>query len=409
MMHKLLASVLLSASLVACITEPEDGRIVGESTDDRGFHWVKLLIADATGRPGTATHAQLEAELVSLIDSASRDIVFAVSRFDSTPVANAIVRARARGVTVRGAGDLDLQDGAGFAPVLAAGIPVTFGNGELFWNPQPGLDLIRSGEINQMFQNIVVVDVARFAMLSSGFLASDDQRTWIASFGSYEELGRDIRDIIEQLHGGLFATTLTGFDASLSTDTNNRTIYPTNAEAWEFYFGPGEPLMKQVIDEVYEARSSVWTASEQFAHATLADALIYKARAGFDVRVFVELGAEDGVGSQVARLEAEFDAVRPEGQAWPRVYRVANLPQATVLLDSEPSSIDGLLYPGSLMVLTQTFHSAGPFIANSTDTRASDIFTDASMFVIPANPARQQPNFDVGVRWFQGLVSEVAP
>lgn len=409
MIHKLLPVFFVAACLGACVIEPESGRIVGETTDERGFHWVEFLIADATGRPGTTTHAQVEAQLVQLIDSASRDIVFAVSQFDSLPVAEALVRARLRGVTVRGAGDVDLQSDAGFSPVLASGIPVTFGNGELFWNPQPGLDLVRPGEINQMFQNIVVVDVARFAMVSSGFLASDEQRTWMAAFGSYEELGRDIRDIIEQLHGGLFATTLTGFDASLSTDTNNRTIYPTNAEAWEFYFGPGEPLMKHVIDEVYDARCSVWTASEQFAHATFADALIYKARAGFDVRVFVEVGADEQVGSQVARLEAEFDALRPEGQAWPRLYRVANLPQATVLLDTEPSPIDGLLYPGSLMVLTQTFHSAGPFIANSTDTRASDIFTDASMFVIPANPARQQPNFDAGVRWFQGLAAEVAP
>ena len=409
MMPKLLPRILLAGLLGGCVTEPESGRIVGQTVDERGFHWVELMIADASGRPGTTTHALLEAQLVQLIDSANRDIVFAVSQFDSLPVADALVRARVRGVTVRGAGDVDLQSDSGFAPVIASGIPVTFGNGELFWNPQPGLDLLRPGEINQMFQNIVVVDVARFAMVSSGFLAGDDQRTWLAAFGSYEELGRDIRDIIEQLHGGLFATTLTGFDASLSTDTNNRTIYPTNAEAWEFYFGPAEPLMKHVIDEVFDARCSVWTASEQFAHATFADALIYKARAGFDVRVFVEVGADDAVGSQVARMEAEFDAVRQEGSAWPRVYRVSNLPQAAVLLDTEPSPIDGLLYTGSLMVLTQTFHSAGPFIANSTDTRASDIFTDASMFVIPANPARQQPNFDAGFRWFQGLATEVAP
>lgn len=409
MMKTLLSCLLCVGSLASCVTEPATERIVGDTADERGFHWVELLIADATGRLGTVSHADLEAQLVALIDSANRSIVFAVAEFDSVLVAEALVRAQERGVTVRGAGDLDLQGAPGFGPVLAAGIPVTFGNGELFWNPQPGVDLLRPGEINQMFQNIIVVDVARFAMLSTGFLAGDADRTWFGAFGSYEELGRDISDVIEQLNGGLFATSLTAFDASLSTDTNNRTFYPTNAENWEFYFGPGEPLTKHVIDEIYDARCSVWTASEEFAHATLADALVYKARAGFDVRVFVEVGADELVGSQVARLEAEFDALRPEGQEWPAVYRVSNLPQAAVLLDTEPSPIDGLLYPGSLMVLTQTFHSAGPFIANSTETRASDIFTDASMFVVPSNPTRQQPNFDAGVRWFQGLIAEVSP
>jgi phosphatidylserine/phosphatidylglycerophosphate/cardiolipin synthase-like enzyme len=401
------ALALLAAS---CTTTPESERRVNGEEDPQGFHHIELVVSDANGVPGSESPAALEARIVALIDAARTEVVFAANRFDSLPIAQALLRAVARGVVVRGAGDLDLAGEPGFVTLTNANVPITFGDGPLVWNPQPGVDLIREGPINQMTQNIVVADVAQFVFLTGGLLSAEDPRMQVAAFGSYEELGRDARDVVEQLIGGTFATTLTAFDAPLSTDPNNRTIYPSQHEPWEFYFGPAEPLLKQVIDEIYDSRANVWIAAYQLSHAPLADALRYKAEAGFDVRIAIDEVALSAPGSQVERLEEAFEAIRSQtGLPYPVVYRTTGVLHTSVLLDSEVSPIDGLTYPGSYMALTQPIHSGGPFIAANLETRASDLFTDASMFVIQESPSGVQPSFDKAASIFRLLMNGGAP
>ena len=62
-------------------------------------------------------------------------------------------------------------------------------------------------------------------------------------------------------------------------------FYPTLDGTLELYFGPQEPVVKEVIDSVYSARSDIWISSPVLRNTDLLSALRYKQEAGFDVRI----------------------------------------------------------------------------------------------------------------------------
>jgi hypothetical protein len=196
----------------------------------------------------------------------------------------------------------------------------------------------------------------------------------------------------------------------LSSDPNNRTIYPTYNEPFEYYTGPGEPLIKHVIDEVYDARANVWLVSSSFDHRQLADALVYKARAGFDVRVVVSAAALERSEEQVSYLQQAFDAIRAPGEAYPVVLIREWDSGSIVSLDTETSPLTGLPSASSVMVLSQSIHASAGFrqIAPSRyQAQESDIFTDASMFVVQQTTTGQQPNLDRLSTFMRQLTGEV--
>jgi hypothetical protein len=394
---KALMLAAIAAFLVACETEPDMARYLPTEVRDEGFATSVVQVVGPDPVFDSMTSAALESQIVRLVDRAQEQVMVAASTFESIPVADALVRASQRGVAVRVVGDADRATQAGFAAVAAAGVPVTFGNGELFWTPNLDVSILRTGDTNKMLQSLLVVDYIDSVFLTYGLVGATSNVRQIAMFSAYEELGRDIVDIIEQMAGGTFATTLTLFDAPLSSDPNNRTIYPTYDEPLEFYTGPGEPLLKHVIDEIYDARANVWIMSSSFDHGPLAEALVYKARAGFDVRVIVNAAALERADERVSYLQQEFETIRAAGQAYP-VVLVREWDGGTVVaLDTETSPLTGLPAASSVMVLSQPIHAAAGFrqiAASRYLALESDIFTDASMFVVQQTTTGQQPNLD---------------
>lgn len=383
--------------VVACSTEPDMARHVSGQVREEGFAFAEVQVVGTDPRLDSMNPAALEAEIVRRIDRAQDEVLVAAATFESIPVADALVRAASRGVKVSVVGDADRSQQPGFLALLNAGVAVTFGNGELFWTPNLDVSILRPGDSNKMLQSLLVVDYVDSVFLTHGLAGASSTVRQIAFFSSYEELGRDMVDIIEQMFGGTFATTLTLFDAPLSSDPNNRTIYPTYNEPMEFYSGPGEPLLKHVIDEVYDARANVWIVSNMLDHRPLAEALVYKARAGFDVRLIVSPDALERSEERVTFVQEEFDAIRPPGQAYP-VVLVREWESGTVVaLDTELSPLTGLPAASSVMVLSQPVHSAAGFrqIAPSRyQAQESDIFTDSSMFVVQQTTTGQQPNLE---------------
>ena len=337
----------------------------------------------------------LVAAAVRAVDRAEHSAWVAADALDSERLAAALEAAAQRGVDVRLVGDADRRGQATFVrlegslpPVLDAQSLVSaiqYGNGSFAYAPTPDVAVERAGDDSQMTSNFVVVDELYVVGATDGFVESGSSAQ-IGFEAASEWLGRDFADEFRQMHAGVFATTLSAFNGPLKSDTNNRQFYRTDDGRIEVYFGPQERLMKQIIDEVYAARASVTVVADYLASAPLADALRYKAEAGFEVRVVVTERNRGVVSSRFEALRSAFDGLDNASiVAAPDVDGAAPFALDAVVIDDLRSPIDGREYPAQAWVSTQTLVADISFIEVSegvTQARASDAFSDAYAFVV---------------------------
>lgn len=389
--------------------------------------------------------AALEARLVDAIDRATFRVQAAFEDLESDAVADAIIRAQARGVDVRVVGDVDSRDQHGLtrlANELAPGpdgVPaLQLGDGGLDYSPMPTVAISRTGDMNRMTHNVVVVDERRVIALSGGFPATPDcaigADCTLPTFrqlgfdATSEDLGKDFGDELQMMFGGVFSNTLDTFGGPQKSDTNNRTHYITDSGDVELYFGPQERLLKRVIDEIYNARASVWIVSDEFANSYAAEALIYKASAGFDVRVVIEpdggpcetsfdcpnyqqcaMNVCEVSFNAVDRLRTGFDEVRKENRV--AEVRLANdLRQTIVVIDALPSPISHERTRTRVFVLSQPMTSAIAYASGQVNTpRPSDAFMDSHMWVMNALPTAPDPDVDAVVDSVRDLYDAATP
>jgi sugar-specific transcriptional regulator TrmB len=338
---------------------------------------------------GAAEYAELEAQAVTLINGAELRVDVALESFASSLVADALIEAADNGVEVRVVGDVDLREQTGFLALEAAGIMPIYGDGPLLWQAIFGADLVqREGEDCRMTHNFVLADRRRLLNMSVGFVPETPRQAYFVTVS--EKIGKDYGDIFDQLHGEVFATTLTFYHQSVSSDNNRRTYYPTEDGLIEIYFGPQEPLMKEIIDRIYGARQSIHVASSVLLNNEVARALRYKATAGFDVRVVVGTAndTDDPAGTLGTHLNALTDAPGAP------IYRVDPSISQTVILVDALADDANLHRPGRGIVLSLPIFAAVPFrVAEVTqdglklEARPSDRFSDANMWVVHENEA----------------------
>ena len=228
----------------------------------------------------------LENLAIASIDLTAIRVSVALENFESPRVAEALVRAADRGVDVRVVTDEDRLAQSGFGVLQDADIHIEAGDGEILWQAEFGKDpVIRAGEDNQMVHNFFVFDHLRVLTMTNGFEGANQSAIQFGFAMNSEDLAKDFEDSFDQLYGGVFSTEMTFFQDGLSSDSNRRSHYPTPDGTLELYFGPQEPVVKEVIDSVYSARSTVWVASPILRNTDLLSALRYKHEAGFDVRI----------------------------------------------------------------------------------------------------------------------------
>jgi len=389
--------------------------------------------------------AALETRLVEAIDGAHTAILLAFEDLESDAVADALIRAQARGVDVRVVGDVDSAAQHGFVRLLAelqpgpeGDVPVRFGDGGLDYSPMPTVAISRTGDMNRMTHNVLVVDERRVIDLSGGLPRTRDCAIGVdctlPTFhqlgfdATSEDLGKDFADEVQTMYGGVFSNTLDSFGGPQKSNTNNRTHYITTSGDIEVYFGPQERLLKRVIDEIYNARASVWVVSDEFANTYAAEALIYKAAAGFDVRVVIEpegescesavdcpnrqqcaMGTCEVAFNVVDRLRTGFDDVRlPNHTAG---VRYANdLRQTVVVIDALRSPVNGVSYTTRVFVLSQPMTSAIAYASGANNVpRPSDAFMDSNMWVMNALPTAPDPDVDAVVISVRDLYEAATP
>jgi hypothetical protein len=367
---------------------------------------------------GEFNDAQLETQVIAVASSAERRLEVAFEHLESTAVAQSLVDAQERGVDVRVVGDIDHRNQAGFRlltdPMVGLrdngdGIePVTFGDGEIFYSPQPTVEVLRAGDLNRMTHNFIIADESRVVNLTGGFFSPEAGQTFQIGFDvTSEDIAKDFGDELVQMYGGMFSTTLSTFNGPLKSDTNTRTHYPTDLGDLEIYFGPQERLTKRLIDEIYKARASVFIATESLNNNFIRDALRYKAESGFDVGVVVSTENRDSAFSRVDELRELFDDMRG-GDILPDLRLAEGVKLNMVIIDANPSPINGKTYKTKVFVLSQPLLESISFTTSATGTeaRASDSFSDANMWVLTRTSINPEPNVDRFIKVFEFLFNK---
>ena len=396
-MNRILNPIYLALTMLilsGCdLADPrEDASGVGVEASDNTVSFFNRFQAFTAGPDDSYGYDRvgLESLVIEFINNAELSVDAAFENFDSVLIAEALNAAHRRGVTVRIVADIDRRHQSGFQFIDGQSeIEAVYGDGEILWQAVFGADnVVRSGEDNRMMHNFVIVDDLRMINLTTGFPPIEGPQAQpnavqVGFIAHSEDLTKDFGDVFDQLHGGVFSTRLTFYDDTVSSDTNNRTFYPLRDGVIEAYFGPQEPLVKEIIDQIYAARSSVYIASSEFRNGEIARALRYKAEAGFDVRVVVAqaLNQREESGALIEWFADRDNAF---------VRRHPNIAQTMIVIDGRTSHLGGGHQPGRVMVSSMPiFEAAGYYVQSEVGggspvlaAQPSGLFTDTNMWVI---------------------------
>ena len=331
------ALALASVCLASCDSDPLALR------NDRAFTRMQHYFA----LPNNG--GEIRSAVLADIESAEVRIDVAVSSLSDEGLANALVAAAARGVDVEVVSDAD-QDGASGKDILeAAGITVTLGDGELAYLPEPTITsvlqdcdrqdddlyiqcirrqdqdftlptdglMVRPDDYNQMTHNFLVIDDVTVWNLASALNATNTP--WFAWRAHSQEMVQAFEREFRQMAGGVFSTTLTVYNGPNKSE-NHGPVYDSRIPShrpgrytqlqpgfmtadgmMDVLFNPQSRLVKELIDEIYGARESVFLMSDQITNEYVIDALAYKARF-FDVRVVVREGSV--IPDELANLQS---------------------------------------------------------------------------------------------------------
>lgn len=399
----MLAAACSAAFIGGCTTERLEPRDV-ESVVSERFTATELY------RVGPDSEAlsfeELEAATIAVIQQARRSVDIAMESFDSVPVAEELLRAHLRGVEVRVVGDVDNAGDSGFERLrIDDGPEVRFGDGDSIYTPQPGTDIPRDGaRHNRMTHSFVLVDERQIVNFSGGLGDEDRGRQQVVFVADSIDMGEDFRAEFQQLFGGVFSITTTAFNGPLKTTADRRETYPGTIEDFQLFFGPQERTLKRLIDELFAARANVWLASEYLLSEFVERALLFKARAGFDVSVVLDRALiESGSGDQaVIRAQNIYNRLQSEFAAYDNasIALADGIEGTIVVIDSERSPINGRRYETQGWVMSQPLAASIAFINRGfggsvgyteDDSLPADAFTDSNAWVIRTLPNRPEP------------------
>ncbi len=404
---------LLAAAMVAvftfCIAQVAEASDDDEGISDRDgwLHFIDYYVGQDDEIE--AIRSRLLAEL----EEAEDRIDAAIAGLDDEAVEGALVDAANRGVRVRVVADEHLEDSGQFDTLVEHnGIDVAFGDGELAYLPEPHLSpileycvdeedhtnctraqsdqqqntegiMVRPSDYNVMSHTFFLIDATYVWNITAPL--SDEQGTWAAFRAMSEELANSFEREFRQMHGGVFATTLSVYNGPLKSITHQDPLRMTNRGQLRVRFNPQERLVKNVIDEVLRARASVFVMTENLTNEDLINALKYKDENDFEVRVLLGQGQAESLADEVAALNP---VEAPE--------QMGRLP-TMVVIDSERDR-NGNRQPRLVQILSHELWRAEPFEvlarlpANWVRFYPSDTFADGVMWEIVESGFGSQRN-----------------
>jgi phosphatidylserine/phosphatidylglycerophosphate/cardiolipin synthase-like enzyme len=256
-------------------------------------------------------HGGIDTRLVAFLNTARRSIDMAIYDFDLDNVAEALITAKRRGVTVRLVTDTDHVDDPTFKKLKAAGIPVVDD---------------QRGPI--MHNKFVVVDGARVWTGSWNFTEFDTYRFDNNALAiSSPELARNYTTKFQ----AMFEQRLFGPNRPTGTTTPRLTIGGIQVEN---YFAPEDKVAEKIIARLNTAQQSIDFMAFSFTDNDIGKVVRERAKAGVKVRgVFETTGSETEFSEYLSMKKQGLD-VWQDGNPYLMHHKVFIIDQRTVIVGS---------------------------------------------------------------------------
>ncbi len=355
------------------------------------------------------------AEMVKEIREARGHVDAAFQRLNDNDVANALIAAHNAGAKVRVVGDFDFQTDSGFVLLLAADVPVVFGDGELRYLPDPTISPIldncgystrgdkvicpASGEnVFRPLSNGEMVRPSDYNVMSHTFVRIGERVVWnfaspldgsttvpLAFRIDGESMSESFEREFNQLYTNVFSISVDAYNGPNKSGVQFEPMYLTEFGEVYLRFSPQDRVTKTVIDEVYKARASVFIMTDTLSEDFLLDALEYKKNNGFEVRLVVNQAAQDP--DALARLTALGVKFAPAS---------LDYVPTVVVLDTEPTR-RGDIELQRAHVASHPLWKTAPFAIyfdepnDEVEVYKSDSFADGVMWSLTAYPNQVNP------------------
>jgi phosphatidylserine/phosphatidylglycerophosphate/cardiolipin synthase-like enzyme len=248
--------------------------------------WYQLYFTRPTYPEKAATRTGgVDDALVADIDAAKLSVKIAVFEFNRANVADAMIRAKERGLTVQMVFDAENMEDPDDADMLGriekAGIPVTYENSSAF-----------------MHNKIFLID---------------DTIVWFGSMNlTHNDVYRNNNNMIRTTVAPLvenyaqrFADLFAGkMGSKAPANTPHPVITLSNGVRIETYFSPSDGAREHLLEYLNNAKQSVTMLAFSFTDDATGQALIDLHKRGVSVQVVMETRNVEGTGSQFADLEA---------------------------------------------------------------------------------------------------------
>jgi phosphatidylserine/phosphatidylglycerophosphate/cardiolipin synthase-like enzyme len=278
----------------------------------RAFFTTPTLVYPDT--PQQRPASPLLSAVLADLNAARVSVDLAVFDFDIPAMADALLRAAARGVAVRLVVDsenLDTPEVSEQTGILQhAGIAVRFDRREPF-----------------MHNKFIVVDGA-VAWMGSWNMTDND--TWrnnnnMLRFAS-RQVAADYAREFQQLFDGRFGTAKTS-----ATPYPRVHVGKTNIEV---YFAPEDGVAKYVLQRLATAKRSIHFMAFSYTSSAIADAMVAQAQSGMPVHGVFERQNAGGTGSAFSRLRQGGVDVLEDGNCYILHHKAIIVDERTVITGS---------------------------------------------------------------------------
>jgi phosphatidylserine/phosphatidylglycerophosphate/cardiolipin synthase-like enzyme len=238
----------------------------------------------------------IEGRLIDKINAAQTSIHIASFEFDLTPVAEALIAAKKRGVDVRWVTDDESGLGADEDP----------GRGQFAMLQKAGIE-IRSDN--------------RTALMHNKFWIFDNKIAWtgstnITASGIFEQNNNAIvihSPEVAAIYEREFAEMWDGKYGPKSPSTADQQSVVVNGTPIQVYFSPEDDVSDHMIPVVSSAKSSIHFMAFSFTDNPLANAMLDRYHAGVDVSGVFEKVGSDTASSELRTLFCEKVPARQDG------------------------------------------------------------------------------------------------
>lgn len=300
-----LSSDPAATSPATTLTRPLDGEV------EVFFTTPYLVYPD---EPGQRTPPPHEQALLADLDAAQTSIAASLFEYNLESIAEALVRAQERGVTVRLALDrenLEDPDDAFWAGLVEeAGIPISW-------------------QDTTAFQH-------------SKFFIIDNKLVWTGSWnatvnGTYRNNNNLLRINLPTLAENYATEFEQMFGGSFGNQKISSTPHPlirADDMRIENYFSPRDGVAPHVVERVAQAESSIRFLTFSFTSDEIGEAMLARHEDGVQVQGVFENRNATGIGAEFERLEASGADVWKDGNCYTMHHKVIIIDDSTVITGS---------------------------------------------------------------------------